>query len=110
LIVIGFGKLDLNHAMMTNVYGKVCKNLRHFLRINACVKRVVLCLQMQNNLKITMGLVLTQSDKKWCIRELYSFDKKTESTTLNKSVTGLVGHPACTSLSFCFNGMQCQKA
>jgi hypothetical protein len=54
-------------SMMTNVYGKVFKNLRHemfvhLLRINASVKRVALCLMMNYNLKIAVELVLAQSD------------------------------------------------
>jgi hypothetical protein len=47
--------------MMTNVGGKVFKNLRHemfvhLLRNNASDKRVILCLKMQKNLKITMAM------------------------------------------------------
>jgi hypothetical protein len=46
------------------MFGKAFKNLMHemfvhLLRINASVKRVVLCLSMPNNLKIRIGLVFS---------------------------------------------------
>jgi hypothetical protein len=48
-------------TLKKNLSYEMCVRL---LGINDSVKRVVSCLKMQNNLKITMDLVLAQSEQK----------------------------------------------